>query len=175
MRNLTYFYFPNSQPLRLTWSDFLLSTLSHKYTASIWSSQHTPTQWLVMPVTCYLCGRDFGKKSIGIHLPVCIKKFQFEQKHLPKELQSDLPSRPESLDLILSQGPVEERDVTLYNEEAKEIWNKSVLVKCGACGRFVTKIETFWGKVFIALLGVFSHINYKSIRNAALWKIQWKI
>ena len=37
-----------------------------------------------MPVSCYICGRDFGTKSISIHIPNCIKKWEAEQKKLPK-------------------------------------------------------------------------------------------
>ena len=88
-----------------------------------------------MPVACYLCGRDFGKKSIGIHLPVCEKRFNFEQKQLPKTLQRDPPVPPDTLELILSGNTVEDKDITRYNEAAKEIWNKQVLVMCKACGR----------------------------------------
>ena len=32
-------------------------------------------------VTCYICGRDFGSRSIGIHLPSCTKKW--EQVNFP--------------------------------------------------------------------------------------------
>ena len=38
-----------------------------------------------MPVSCYICGRDFGTKSISIHIPNCIKKWEAAQKKLPKE------------------------------------------------------------------------------------------
>ena len=31
------------------------------------------------PVTCYICGRDFGSRSIGIHLPSCQKKWEAQQ------------------------------------------------------------------------------------------------
>lgn len=31
------------------------------------------------PVTCYICGRDFGTRSIGIHIPSCTKKWHNEQ------------------------------------------------------------------------------------------------
>ena len=48
-----------------------------------------PVQWLKMPVSCYICGRDFGTKSISIHIPNCIKKWEAAQKKLPKEQVSD--------------------------------------------------------------------------------------
>ena len=42
-------------------------------------------RWWKMPVSCYICGRDFGTKSISIHIPNCIKKWEAAQKKLPKE------------------------------------------------------------------------------------------
>ena len=27
-------------------------------------------------LTCYLCGREYGSKSLGIHLPQCRKMFE---------------------------------------------------------------------------------------------------
>ena len=88
-----------------------------------------------MPVTCYLCGRDFGKTSIGIHLPVCKRKFQHEQKTLPPGLQCDLPEPPANLDLILSKVPTDDQVIAAFNDAAKHTWNKLVLVGCDACGR----------------------------------------
>ena len=54
-----------------------------------------------MPVTCHICGRDFGKSSIAIHLPNCIKKWEAEQAKLPKSERRPVPSKPEALDRIL--------------------------------------------------------------------------
>ena len=44
-----------------------------------------------MPVSCYICGRDFGTKSISIHIPNCIKKWELEQKKLPKSQRRPPP------------------------------------------------------------------------------------
>ena len=41
------------------------------------------------PVTCYICGRDFGTRSIGIHLPSCTKKWENEQVHFYLKLSED--------------------------------------------------------------------------------------
>ena len=30
-------------------------------------------------LTCYVCGREFGTKSLGIHIPQCIKKFEMNE------------------------------------------------------------------------------------------------
>ena len=53
-----------------------------------------------MPVTCYICGRDFGTRSIGIHLPNCQKKWDQEQDKLPKSQRRDLPKPPEDFDKV---------------------------------------------------------------------------
>jgi len=36
-------------------------------------------------VTCYICGREFGTRSIGIHVPKCKEKWEAQQEKLPKE------------------------------------------------------------------------------------------
>ena len=41
-------------------------------------------------VTCYICGRDFGSRSIGIHLPSCTKKW--EQVRIPNAPILESPS-----------------------------------------------------------------------------------
>lgn len=89
----------------------------------------------VMPLTCYLCGRDFGRKSLGIHLPVCRKKFQIEQKSLPDNLKRVEPEPPQLLDKILAEEDISEDDIKNYNDRAVEIWNNETLVKCDHCNR----------------------------------------
>ena len=44
----------------------LLQLVMHPCDCYIWWFQ----------VTCYICGRDFGSRSIGIHLPSCTKKWE---------------------------------------------------------------------------------------------------
>ena len=89
-----------------------------------------------MPLTCYLCGRDFGRKSLGIHLPVCRKKFHIEQKSLPDNLKRVEPEPPQLLDKILAEEDIREDDIKNYNDRAVEIWNNETLVKCDHCNRF---------------------------------------
>ena len=47
-----------------------------------------------MPVTCYMCGRDFGTASIVIHVPQCEKKWDIEQEKLPKKQRRPAPTKP---------------------------------------------------------------------------------
>uniref|UniRef100_A0A8C5MKD7 Zinc finger protein 475 n=1 Tax=Leptobrachium leishanense TaxID=445787 RepID=A0A8C5MKD7_9ANUR len=46
-------------------------------------------------VVCYICGREFGTKSISIHEPQCLKKWHLENEKLPKNLQRPEPKKPE--------------------------------------------------------------------------------
>ena len=56
------------------------------------------------PVMCYICGRDFGSKSITIHLPNCEKKFEAEQRKLPKSQRRPVPQRPQQFDKVRARG-----------------------------------------------------------------------
>ncbi|KAI4541404.1 hypothetical protein MJG53_007391 [Ovis ammon polii x Ovis aries] len=46
-------------------------------------------------VVCYICGREYGTKSIAIHEPQCLKKWHNENNLLPKELRRPEPKKPE--------------------------------------------------------------------------------
>lgn len=45
-------------------------------------------------VICYICGREFGSKSIGIHEPQCLKKWNVENDKLPEDKRRPEPVRP---------------------------------------------------------------------------------
>jgi hypothetical protein len=47
-----------------------------------------------MPVTCYICGRDFGTASIVIHIPQCEKKWDVQQQKLPAKQRRPPPTKP---------------------------------------------------------------------------------
>lgn len=46
-------------------------------------------------VYCYICGRQFGSASIGIHQPQCLKKWQTQNEKLPKSQRRPMPVPPE--------------------------------------------------------------------------------
>lgn len=46
-------------------------------------------------VVCYICGREFGTKSLPIHEPQCLEKWKIENKNLPKERRRPMPKKPE--------------------------------------------------------------------------------
>ncbi|KAJ7423189.1 Zinc finger protein 474 [Willisornis vidua] len=81
-------------------------------------------------VICYICGREYGTKSIGIHEPQCLKKWHQENDNLPKHLRRPEPKKPEV-------RPVQAKgfyDLDSLNEAA---WTsaQTQLVPCDICGR----------------------------------------
>ncbi|XP_077200506.1 zinc finger protein 475 isoform X2 [Paroedura picta] len=81
-------------------------------------------------VICYICGREYGTKSISIHEPQCLKKWHNENDQLPKHLRRPEPKKPE----IRSIGAKGYYDLDGLNESA---WKsaQSQLVPCDICGR----------------------------------------
>ncbi|EDO38612.1 predicted protein, partial [Nematostella vectensis] len=82
-------------------------------------------------VVCYICGREFGTKSIGIHEPQCLKKWEIENRKLPKHLQRPLPIKPQILPSLGSDGGM---DLERMNQMALESSNNQ-LIPCNNCGR----------------------------------------
>lgn len=76
---------------------------------------------------CYLCGKEYGSKSISIHEAQCVKKFEDQQAALPREERKRVPSRP---CLGESAASLEER-----NTMAKQAYEEQVMVACAGCGR----------------------------------------
>uniref|UniRef100_A0A7M4F1S8 Zinc finger protein 475 n=1 Tax=Crocodylus porosus TaxID=8502 RepID=A0A7M4F1S8_CROPO len=81
-------------------------------------------------VICYICGREYGTKSIAIHEPQCLKKWHNENDMLPKHLRRPEPKKPE-VKSIQAHGFY---DLDALNEAS---WNsaQSQLVPCDICGR----------------------------------------
>ena len=87
-----------------------------------------------MPVSCYLCGRDFGSRSIAIHVPNCAKKWEDEQRILTKSQRRPPPQAPENLDRVMA-GELEGEELKIFNKAAVKQWNEAVLVGCCHCKR----------------------------------------
>ena len=81
-----------------------------------------------MPVSCYICGRDFGTKSISIHIPNCIKKWEAEQKKLPKSQRRPPPQPPQNLDKVIS-GELRGEELYKFNGEVS-IPKTTYLIPC---------------------------------------------
>lgn len=103
-------------------------------------------------VVCYICGREYGSKSIAIHEPQCLKKFNVQNNKLPIKDRLPLPKKKSAVAIVrqLSRDEVvvmprglsapgsveqEEEDMAqrffdnCYSEFERE------LVPCKRCGR----------------------------------------
>ncbi|XP_074651936.1 zinc finger protein 474-like [Tubulanus polymorphus] len=83
-------------------------------------------------VVCYICGREFGTKSISIHEPQCMKKWHLENDNLPREMRRPEPKKPEVIPI--TGGGKGNYDLDAANAAA---WQSSQanLATCGNCGR----------------------------------------
>jgi len=85
-------------------------------------------------VTCYICGREFGTRSIGIHVPKCLEKWEAQQEKLPRGERRQAPSPPENYNKILS-GEITGKELIRINQKAAEDYKTEVLEPCPVCGR----------------------------------------
>ena len=85
-------------------------------------------------VTCYICGRDFGTRSIGIHVPKCQEKWEAQQEKLPRAERREVPRPPENFQRILN-GEVSGKELMKMNQKAAEDYKNEVLEPCSNCGR----------------------------------------
>ncbi|XP_013411495.1 zinc finger protein 474 [Lingula anatina] len=81
-------------------------------------------------VICYICGREYGSKSISIHEPQCLQKWHMENNQLPKHLRRPVPKKPE-VRPVTGKGTY---DIDAMNEAAWESAQAN-LVPCDICGR----------------------------------------
>ncbi|XP_071795176.1 zinc finger protein 474-like [Asterias amurensis] len=91
------------------------------------SSKSNPMRGKPATVVCYICGREFGSKSISIHEPQCLEKWKIENNQLPKHMRRPPPRKP----LGIGQSAAGPED---YNQAAQQSAN-SQLLPCENCGR----------------------------------------
>ncbi|CAK9092547.1 unnamed protein product [Durusdinium trenchii] len=87
---------------------------------------------------CYLCGREFGSRSLPIHVPQCEKKWLAQEAQKPLADQRPLPPRPERLNAMMTTGALRDEERAVFNEEMYNKWDEDVLEKCTYCGRTFT-------------------------------------
>lgn len=80
-------------------------------------------------VICYICGRQYGTRSIQIHQAQCIKKWEKENAELPPSQRRTLPEKPKELTRISPGKQLEQQ-----NQIAFDLYQKQ-LVPCSQCGR----------------------------------------
>lgn len=105
---------------------------------------------------CYICGREFGSRSIDIHEPQCMKKWQAENRKLPISERKPTPKKPESKSTIArtlsttdASRPIKSLPANVYKDHDISDIEDSVqkyflkcyseferdLVPCKKCGR----------------------------------------
>jgi endogenous inhibitor of DNA gyrase (YacG/DUF329 family) len=80
-------------------------------------------------VYCYICGRQFGSKSIDIHQPQCLKKWHLQNDKLPKSQRRAAPVKPEIIRTHGGKIDLEATNIAMYEAAQAQ------LVKCAYCGR----------------------------------------
>ncbi|KAI8829188.1 hypothetical protein BJ741DRAFT_623726 [Chytriomyces cf. hyalinus JEL632] len=84
-------------------------------------------------VTCYLCGREFGTASIGIHEPKCIERWEKTQAALPKDQRRPRPQKPQAISpSSTAKSPAE---LEAYNAAAQAAYLDTARAECQNCGR----------------------------------------
>ena len=82
-------------------------------------------------IICYICGREFGSKSISIHEPQCLRKWENENSRLPHGQKRPPPVKPQILPSI---GGSNKADNERFNEMAWQAAQAN-LAECDNCGR----------------------------------------
>nr|XP_045363800.1 zinc finger protein 474 isoform X2 [Camelus bactrianus] len=77
---------------------------------------------------CYVCGREFGSQSLGIHEPQCLEKWRIENSKLPKHLRRPEPSKPPPLSSSGSYNLQAANEAAFQSSQAQ-------LLPCESCGR----------------------------------------
>ena len=57
-------------------------------------------------LVCYICGREFGTRSLEIHIKTCEKKWGYEQDKLPAKKRRPCPQAPPGFEnmIRMAQG-----------------------------------------------------------------------
>lgn len=96
-------------------------------------------------VVCYICHREFGSASIGIHEKQCLNKWHDQNNKLPKSERQPVPARPQGF-LGASNakegntgGFDDSRPIKTTGQYSTTDYNAAAaqtnLVACGRCGR----------------------------------------
>ncbi|KAI8822025.1 uncharacterized protein EV422DRAFT_413905 [Fimicolochytrium jonesii] len=83
---------------------------------------------------CYICGREFGSKSIQIHEKNCIEKWDKQNAALPRDQRRTRPKPPQ---LVGNDGTPVGGKMTAgeYNEAAFQTFMNEGREECPNCGR----------------------------------------
>ncbi|KAL3901641.1 MAG: hypothetical protein SGCHY_000464 [Lobulomycetales sp.] len=88
---------------------------------------------------CHICGREFGTKSLPLHIPKCEEKWKLQQQSLPKKLRRPVPTAP----TMAKSDPNDERSIKgmtasqtlIYNIQAQQSFTEESRKECPNCSR----------------------------------------
>ncbi|CAG0882722.1 unnamed protein product [Darwinula stevensoni] len=80
-------------------------------------------------IPCTICGRQFGSKSISIHIPQCLEKWRRENEALPQSLRQPEPKPPEPILTESGEVDVEATQELFWQAHLQQ------LVPCPHCSR----------------------------------------
>ena len=81
-------------------------------------------------LTCYICGRGYGTRSLKIHLKTCMKKWDIDQSLKPKKMRKPMPKPPAGLMELLEKKNITRKDIDDYNRGAFHSYNTESLNHC---------------------------------------------
>ena len=95
-------------------------------------------------VVCYICGKEYGTRSISIHEPQCLNRFEIDNRKLPVNERKPLPKKSITRDaapLSLQRALVETYRSDVLHDVADQYfqycyqeWERD-LIPCKKCGR----------------------------------------
>lgn len=85
---------------------------------------------------CYLCGRQYGRQSLFLHIPRCQKLWEDREATKPKKQQRALPPPPPELEGFPEVTlPTDPEEVLAFNNAVYAYWDRVSLYVCSCCGR----------------------------------------
>lgn len=84
-------------------------------------------------LVCHICGREFGTKSLAIHIKACAKKWEDAEAQKPPRERRPVPQAP-SLPVEVPVGATR-ADLDRRNEAAMAAFEEQGMVQCEHCGR----------------------------------------
>jgi Zn finger protein HypA/HybF involved in hydrogenase expression len=112
----------------------LRNSLTKTPSTSSPSSKGSPTPKDPTSVTCHVCGRPFGTRSIASHIPKCKENYAQIQSKLPsKSMRKNPPSDPTIPLPTDTKSSDFDLQLQAYNDEAYSIYEQQARNQCNYC------------------------------------------
>ena len=81
-------------------------------------------------LVCHICGREFGTKSLPIHIKACTKKWEDAESLKPRKERRPVPRAPSDAPIGSTRAEMDQR-----NAAAMAAFETQAMKKCPNCGR----------------------------------------